>query len=83
MRVKIKNIILLIAFSFFSLTSYCGDPPVPGSSPTPCQDTTSGDGGPGVPPPPGLCLPIDDYVVYLLVAGMIYGAYRAHSLRKA
>lgn len=31
---------------------------------------------PGVPPPPGLCLPIDDYVYLLMAVGVMYGCYK-------
>lgn len=32
--------------------------------------------GNGVPPPPGLCLPIDDYVYILMAVGLMYGCYK-------
>lgn len=32
--------------------------------------------GQGVPPPPGLCLPIDDYVYVLMAVGVMYGCYK-------
>lgn len=37
----------------------------------------SGDGGEtvGVPPPVGLCLPINDYLWALLVSGVVVGSY--------
>ena len=34
-------------------------------------------------PPPGLCLPINDYIYPLLVLGILYGAYRMHKLERA
>ncbi|WP_029036421.1 hypothetical protein [Salinimicrobium xinjiangense] len=52
------------------------------------QDTTSdcgsGDGGDGsgVPPPVGLCLPINDYLLPLLISGVALGAgslFRIHT----
>lgn len=38
-----------------------------------------GNGGgnsPGIPPPVGLCLPIDDYVYLLMAVGVMYGCYK-------
>ncbi|MCH4822410.1 hypothetical protein ML462_04425 [Gramella lutea] len=32
--------------------------------------------GQGVPPPVGLCLPIDDYVYILMAVGAMYGCYK-------
>ena len=32
--------------------------------------------GNGVPPPVGLCLPIDDYVYILMGAGLVVGCYQ-------
>lgn len=40
----------------------------------PC-DPGNGNGN-GVPPPPGLCLPIDDYVYILMAVGLMYGCYK-------
>lgn len=40
----------------------------------PCADGNDGTGG-GVSPPPGLCLPINDYLLPLFVAGLVVGAY--------
>lgn len=34
------------------------------------------DQGRGVPPPVGLCLPINDYLLPLLIAGIFLGAYK-------
>ncbi|APG60768.1 hypothetical protein [Christiangramia salexigens] len=42
----------------------------------PCDD---GSGGTGTPPPPGLCLPIDDYVYILMAVGVMYGCYKLRS----
>lgn len=41
-------------------------------------DCGSGDGGTvgGVPPPVGLCLPINDYLVPLLLAGIALGSFQ-------
>jgi len=42
----------------------------------PC-DPGPGDGTGGPSPPPGLCLPIDDYVYILMAVGVMYGCYKA------
>lgn len=58
------------------------DPPEPmatTSSTDPRKgDCGSGDGGTvgGISPPVGLCLPINDYLVPLLMAGIALGSFR-------
>lgn len=44
----------------------------------PCDPgaTTGNPNRPGVPPPVGLCLPIDDYVYLLMAVGVMYGCYK-------
>jgi len=46
----------------------------------PCGNTRDNDGeddGSGGPtPPPGLCMPIDDYVYILMAVGVMYGCYK-------
>ena len=37
--------------------------------------------GDGVTPPPGLPLPIDDYLPLLLLAGLVYGAVKIPKLK--
>lgn len=52
------------------------------------EDTTSdcgggdGGGGPGIPPPVGLCLPINDYLFPLFVSGVALGAFSLFYLQK-
>lgn len=62
-------------------------PPPPQSNnatnPPPCSDTTDPPTGGSPPPPVGLCLPIDDYVYYLLAGGLIYGVLRINKIAKA
>lgn len=38
---------------------------------------------PGPPPPVGLPLPIDDYIPFLMLAGVLLGAFYIHKIRKA
>ena len=49
----------------------------------PCNPGNGNGNGPGgngngngVPPPVGLCLPIDDYVYLLMAVGVMYGCYK-------
>jgi len=49
----------------------------------PCDPGNGNGNGPGgngngngVPPPVGLCLPIDDYVYILMGAGLVVGCYQ-------
>lgn len=61
-----------------SMSSYAQEPPPPDEKrhigDPPC-DPGDGDGT-GVPPPVGLCLPIDDYVYLLMAVGVMYGCYK-------
>lgn len=80
MRVNYKyGIIISVFLLFFSLEVFTQTaPPEPqmshgkGQGP-PCAPKGDGDGGFPNPPPPGLCLPIDDYIPYLLVGGILIG----------
>lgn len=38
------------------------------------------DRGRGVPPPVGLCLPINDYLLPLLISGILLGAYKVRKI---
>ena len=51
------------------------EPPPPIEEISPCG---SGDGGnTGAPPPPvGLCLPINAYLLPMLLSGICYGAFK-------
>lgn len=84
---QLRYIFLVLIFSFgTSVASFSQKVPPPpdqkshGGGP-PCdpgfRDVT---GGPGVPPPPGLCLPIDDYVYLLMAVGVMYGCYKMRNL---
>ena len=49
----------------------------------PCAPANSGNGGnrPTIPPPVGLCLPIDDYVYILMGIGVMYGCYKMRDFK--
>ena len=71
------RIALLITMILMSLQMVAQEPPAPDSADTnPCGTTTGGNTGPGVPPPPGLCLPINDYIFPVLIGGIIIGSAR-------
>ena len=79
---------IFLIFSLFlgvTATSYAQGPPEPnkqqsGRRGPPCDPGRPGgdvdNPGQGVPPPPGLCLPIDDYVYLLMAVGVMYGCYK-------
>ena len=71
-----KRIVFLLAILFsFGLSSY-GQPCPPGEAPCGpdhiCKPTIQCKGG---PPPPGLVLPIDSNIYFLLAAGFGLGIY--------
>ena len=75
-----KRYLLILVFALgIALTGFSqgnpNGPPTPGGGP-PCDPGRPGKGGPGLPPPVGLCLPIDDYVYILMAAGVMYGCYK-------
>lgn len=39
-------------------------------------------GGPRIPPPVGLCLPINDYLLPLLLAGIAFGSYKIYQVER-
>lgn len=47
------------------------------------QGNGQGNGnGPGIPPPVGLCLPINDYLLPLLLTGIAFGSYMVWRIEK-
>ncbi|HEY9185180.1 MAG TPA: hypothetical protein VIM94_07635 [Salegentibacter sp.] len=80
MRVNYKYGIIISAFLlFFSFEVFTQTgPPEPqmnqgkGQGPPCVPKGNDGNGFPN-PPPPGLCLPVDDYIPYLLVGGLLIG----------
>ncbi|APU68172.1 MAG: hypothetical protein VX712_00855 [Bacteroidota bacterium] len=78
---KYRDLVLILLLSVSLSFAVRGqDPPAPDTkshTDPPCDPGTSGDGGStGVPPPVGLCLPIDDYVYLLMAVGVMYGCYK-------
>lgn len=80
---QIRSIFLVLAlFLGVTLTSYAqkDGPPAPTEKRhrggPPCDPGNAGGNGQGVPPPVGLCLPIDDYVYMLMAVGLMYGCYK-------
>lgn len=62
MKAQLKTILISSVFILFSIVSYAQDnidPPPP----------------PGPPGPPGIELPIDQNILWLLIVGLIFGAY--------
>lgn len=49
----------------------------------PCDPGIDEQDGDGVPPPVGLCLPIDDYVYLLMGVGVMYGCYKLRNFKPA
>ena len=84
MTKKMRSILLLVILFYIhqDLSGQVGGdhPPQPmmttqdESTLSPCG---SGDGGQtgGIPPPPGLCLPINDYLLPLFASGVGLGAF--------
>ncbi|TRO67412.1 hypothetical protein [Christiangramia sabulilitoris] len=81
LRTILLALTLILGVSITSFSQKNG-PPAPTEKRhkgPPCDPGTSGNGsgnGQGVPPPPGLCLPIDDYVYLLMAVGVMYGCYK-------
>ncbi len=83
---QLRTILLALALILgVSVTSYSqkNGPPAPTEKRhkgPPCDPggglTNNPGNGQGVPPPPGLCLPIDDYVYLLMAVGVMYGCYK-------
>ena len=85
-----RTILLFLSFSamtFSGLGQDFSEPPpepyatttreVPGSD---CVEDPDGSGS--IPPPPGLCLPINDYLLALLVAGTFLGSFYILKIQK-
>lgn len=79
-KYRVLFLILLLSLCF-SVTAFAQEngPPPPdtkrhGGGP-PCDPGRPGNPG-NVPPPVGLCLPIDDYIYALMAVGVMYGCYK-------
>jgi len=68
--VKVKNVLFGILV-LLGGEAFCADPPAP----TMMSSTA-------VPPPPGLPLPIDDYLPALMIAGILLGVFYFQRSRK-
>lgn len=66
--VKVKNVLLGVLL-LLGGEAFCADPPAP-------------TGGAGVPPPPGLPLPIDDHLPLLMIAGILLGVFYLKRFQK-
>lgn len=87
--------ILLFAIAGFTLVVYSQapqqGPPEPtsashGNNRGPCgnlPDTPDRGNGPGIPPPVGLCLPINDYLLPLLLSGIVLGSFMVWKLERS
>ncbi|SDR90882.1 hypothetical protein [Christiangramia echinicola] len=89
--VQVRCIFLILTLYLgVTVTTYAQSPPEPNKQQSdrrgpPC-DKFDDDGpgqGQGVPPPPGLCLPIDDYVYLLMAVGVMYGCYKVRKFEIA
>ena len=88
MRKKILYIFFVVSLSMGVYGFQEQSPPEPqnkshnGNGPNPCGRTNQGSGV-GVPPPVGLCLPINDYLLPLLIMGILLGAYKVRPYQKS
>lgn len=73
-------------FMAYSQTGQQGPPAPTEQGPStgrgPCGEGTGGGNGPSIPPPVGLCLPINDYLFPLLISGVALGAFSLFRLQK-
>lgn len=80
MRKKLVYILTAVILSLGAYGFPMQEPPTPGNDTGgPCGQP---DRGRGVPPPVGLCLPINDYLLPLLLCGIILGAYKVRPGKK-
>lgn len=83
-----KYWIIMFAFVGFTFVAFSQGPVNGPPAPTevnpggnggrgPCGELPDGGngGGPGIPPPVGLCLPINDYLLPLLLSGIALGSF--------
>ncbi len=70
-----KTIKLIFTAVFFICISVCY------AAPSPPPSTTGGTTGPACWPPP--CVPIDNGIIFLIVAGVLYGAKKIYDFRKS
>ena len=89
--VKYWILIFAVAGMSYGVEAQVGqnDPPPPmasshdnGRGPCGQLPKNSQGGGPSIPPPVGLCLPINDYLLPLLLIGIAFGGYKIWKLEK-
>ena len=93
MKKTLKYLLFFAAFLCLGLHGYAQEnqgPPAPranaqrapGNGP-PCDPGPSGENGKGSPPPPpGLCLPINDYLLPLFISGLLLGGFKLWKIEK-
>lgn len=73
--------LILLFYSSLDLLGQENYPPEPmmttqeESTLSPCGSGDGGGGTVGIPPPKGLCLPINDYLLPLFISGVALGAF--------
>lgn len=85
---KIRHIVLFTLLCCLSLGLYGQKsyPPEPGQKSHQqglCGQGNGYENGTGngrIPPPVGLCLPINDYLVPFLIMGILFGAYKIRKI---
>ncbi|MDX1762460.1 MAG: hypothetical protein R3218_09925, partial [Christiangramia sp.] len=92
MKKKMRCIVLIISFLFLQQDLFGqfggSHPPEPmlttqeESTLSPCGSGDGGTGSVGIPPPKGLCLPINDYLIPLFISGVCLGAFSLLYLQK-
>ena len=76
-----KLIILVMIFALSICSTLEAQPPPPGpgrGNGPPIGPPGNGNGGPKCWPPP--CIPIDNGIQYLMIAGLLYGARKSYQL---
>lgn len=90
MEKEVRYFIFLAALlgNFYMLRAqdFSTPPPEPTlvehSTTSPCGGGDGGGGSPGIPPPVGLCLPINNYLLPLLMIGVVLGTCSIFLLEK-
>jgi hypothetical protein len=92
-----KYWILLFAIAGFTFAVYSQGPTQGPPEPQTSASQSNGNGrgpcgrlpnpdnsgkGPGIPPPVGLCLPINDYLLPLFLSGILFGGYMMWRIEK-
>lgn len=83
---RARHILLIFFFCCFSFGALGQiHPPEPmaddGLTSVPGEECAEYEGGgTGTPPPPGLCLPVDDYLMPFLFLALLYGAFHVKKM---